>query len=146
MPADFTSAGTFYGLGGSTAHTSCVACAINPDHRPGMDEGIRFGQRLRSIRRAHRISQEELAERAGRSVEAVSNLERGLNLPSFETLEQLARALGIPIRNFFELPEGDQERSDLVAEIMAAARALPTADLRVAAIQISALHNRPSDR
>jgi transcriptional regulator with XRE-family HTH domain len=111
-----------------------------------MDEGIRFGQRLRSIRRAHRISQEELAERAGRSVEAISNLERGINLPSFETLEQLARALGIPIRDFFELPDGDQERSDLLAEIITVARGLPTADLYVAATQISALRIRPRER
>src|ERR1051326_1828921 len=52
-----------------------------------------FGALLRRARRAARLSQEALAERAGISVDAISLLERGLTrAPQQETLDLLAAA------------------------------------------------------
>ncbi len=51
------------------------------------------------------MTQEYLAETAGVSVDMLSNMERGINAPSFETLERLTRALGISIHELFILPE-----------------------------------------
>jgi transcriptional regulator with XRE-family HTH domain len=39
------------------------------------------------------------------SVEFVSNMERGVNAPSFETLEKLAVALGVAVEELFSLKE-----------------------------------------
>jgi predicted ATPase/DNA-binding XRE family transcriptional regulator len=55
-----------------------------------------FGDLLRRARRAAELSQEELAERAGLSARAISDLERGVNrVPRRDTLEMLADALSI---------------------------------------------------
>ena len=53
-----------------------------------------FGDLLRRLRTVATLSQEELAERAGLSVRAVSNLERGVHqAPRLETVRMLADAL-----------------------------------------------------
>lgn len=61
----------------------------------------KFGKRLRFIRRQKDLTQEQLAELVGLSVEFVSNMERGINSPSFNTLEKLEKVLNTPIREMF---------------------------------------------
>lgn len=57
-------------------------------------ESLPLGTRLRRLRTEAALTQEALAERAGVSVRAVSDLERGLRqVPRFETLGLLADAL-----------------------------------------------------
>jgi predicted ATPase/transcriptional regulator with XRE-family HTH domain len=57
---------------------------------------VRFADLLRRARRAAGLSQEELAERAGLSVRAISDLERSVNRsPRRDTLDLLADALGL---------------------------------------------------
>jgi transcriptional regulator with XRE-family HTH domain len=63
---------------------------------------VSFGRRLRQIRREKNLTQEYLAEATGVSVDLISNIERGINAPSFETLEKLAEALDIPVKDLFE--------------------------------------------
>lgn len=66
-----------------------------------------FGKRLRKLRRQRDLTQEQLAESIQISVESVSNMERGIYAPSFETLEKLSRAFGLPVKDFFDFdPEG----------------------------------------
>src|SRR5512135_174975 len=58
------------------------------------DDGGGFGARLRACRRSAGLSQQELAERAGVSVRAISNLERDrARWPYRDTLHRLADAL-----------------------------------------------------
>ena len=63
---------------------------------------VLFGKKLRSIRRIQDFTQEEFAEKLGVSVEFVSNMERGINAPSFETLEKIANVLNIRISELFD--------------------------------------------
>lgn len=53
-----------------------------------------FPARLRTLREAAGISQNELERRAGLANGAVSRLERGKWLPSIDTLRKLGAALG----------------------------------------------------
>jgi len=62
---------------------------------------FQFGRRLRQIRRKHDLTQEQLAELAGISVDMLSNIERGINAPSFETMERLSKVLDVPVMEFF---------------------------------------------
>jgi transcriptional regulator with XRE-family HTH domain/tetratricopeptide (TPR) repeat protein len=63
---------------------------LSDETRPGGS----FGDRLRHDRLAAGLSQEELAERAGLSVRAISNLEHGrVQRPRRDTAQRLARAL-----------------------------------------------------
>jgi len=62
----------------------------------------RFGQRLKSIRLARRMSQEQFAELLGISVDFLSLIERGINAPSFENLDAFSAQLNMPVSALFE--------------------------------------------
>lgn len=62
----------------------------------------RVASRIKTIRKLRRLTQEQLAQRVDRTVFAISQLERGKSLPSFETLERLSVALEVPVREFFD--------------------------------------------
>ena len=61
----------------------------------------KFGNRLRQLRRQADLTQEQLAAIADISVDFLSLVERGINAPSFENIDKLANALGVPIRELF---------------------------------------------
>jgi len=48
------------------------------------------------------MTQEDFAELIDISVDFLSLIERGLNAPSFESIEAFSITLGIPIRDFFD--------------------------------------------
>jgi transcriptional regulator with XRE-family HTH domain len=62
---------------------------------------VQFGRRLRQLRRQKDLTQEQLADAAGISVDMLSNIERGVNAPSFATLEKLAKGLELSIKELF---------------------------------------------
>ena len=70
-----------------------------------------LGESLRDARTG-RFTIEELAARAGLSTGRISQIERGLANPSFETLRRLTTALGVPIRALF--PSGDSDKHNVV--------------------------------
>lgn len=104
----------------------------------------RVAARIRTLRERRDLTQERLGELIDRSSDAVSQLERGISLPSFTTLERLSEAFGCPIRDFFDF--GDEEttpkRAAVMAALVDAARSLGDDDLEVAARQIEALAAR----
>jgi transcriptional regulator with XRE-family HTH domain len=67
-----------------------------------MDMNKQLGKRIKQIRKAAKLTQESLAEKAGLSVEYISRLERGLSQPSFKTLEALAKSLNVNAKDFFD--------------------------------------------
>jgi transcriptional regulator with XRE-family HTH domain len=102
----------------------------------------RVGHRIKLARQRRGISQEELADRVERSVDAISSIERGRALPNFITLERLSKALGTPVRDFFDIGAevGDNpKRSRLLVELVEAARGLSDSDLELALEQLQAL-------
>ena len=64
-----------------------------------------FGNRLLAIRHERKLTQEQFAEHGGISVDFLSLIERGINAPSFETIEQMAKSLRVPVKALFEFPE-----------------------------------------
>jgi transcriptional regulator with XRE-family HTH domain len=101
----------------------------------------RVGLRIREIRKQRGLTQETLAEKAERSVDGISALERGLVLPGFETLERLAEVLDVPLASFFDVPGDDDgnQRAQLLVQLMLLGRALDEDDLQVAVELVSAL-------
>jgi transcriptional regulator with XRE-family HTH domain len=61
-----------------------------------------MGARLRECRQRRGLSVRALAERAGVSHVTVVRIETGRLSPTVSMLEKLARALGIPVRDFFQ--------------------------------------------
>jgi transcriptional regulator with XRE-family HTH domain len=65
----------------------------------------KFGERLRDLRLEKRMTQEEFAELLQMSPDFVSFIERGINAPSFETLEVISSKLQITLSELFDFPE-----------------------------------------
>ncbi len=81
-----------------------------------------ISDRLRAIREQKDLSQGDIEQRTGLKRCYVSRVENGHTVPSIETLEKLARALGVPLYQFFydgeappelqSLPKGISDDSD----------------------------------
>jgi transcriptional regulator with XRE-family HTH domain len=59
-----------------------------------------FGSRLRVLREAAGLTQEELAEKVGMNYQNIGRLERGDRSPSWKTVLKLAEALGVEPNDF----------------------------------------------
>ena len=63
-----------------------------------------FRVKLKSIREAEGLTQIQLAERAGLSLEGIRALEQGLRRPSMETLRRLAVVLQVKANDLLSVP------------------------------------------
>ena len=61
-----------------------------------MDLLTSFATNVRRLREKKKLSQKALADKVGISVSYVSMLERGQRSPPLETIEKMAKALGVP--------------------------------------------------
>ncbi|MGH2480538.1 MAG: helix-turn-helix domain-containing protein [Ktedonobacteraceae bacterium] len=65
----------------------------------------KFGRRLRYLRRDRDLTQEQLAELVDLSINSISELERGITSPYFETLVKLAKAFDVDVGELFKFDE-----------------------------------------
>ncbi len=61
------------------------------------------GARLKQLRQAQRLTQEQLAERAGLSHKIIGQVERGRGNPTLTTLGALSDALGVSLADLLGL-------------------------------------------
>lgn len=73
-------------------------------------EGVIFGERLRELRTARNLTQDELAERCGSNRPFISNLERGVKVPSLTMILRLADALECRVYDLVEVFDGKRSR------------------------------------
>jgi transcriptional regulator with XRE-family HTH domain len=67
-----------------------------------------IGQRIRQIREQKGLSQGDIERSTGMLRAYISRVEHGHTVPSLESLERFAAALGIPLYQLFcHLPEGE---------------------------------------
>ena len=66
---------------------------------------MQFARRLKALRIEKQMTQEDLAKAAGVSTAFISSVERGIHSPSFDTLESIASALGVPVRHLFDFQD-----------------------------------------
>jgi transcriptional regulator with XRE-family HTH domain len=94
--------------------------AMKPDEILG-----KLGSTIRQIRRARRMTQEDLAEIAGVNVKHLGEVERGNGNPTLQFLLKIAGALGTEMNDFFvSSPAQEDEIASTVAEIIALIRKL----------------------
>jgi transcriptional regulator with XRE-family HTH domain len=77
---------------------------MTTSRRPSLPapELLALGRRLRQLRRAHELSQEALADRAGVHPKHLSEIERANKDPRATTVIRLADALGVPVSELYE--------------------------------------------
>jgi transcriptional regulator with XRE-family HTH domain len=66
----------------------------------------KLGRQIATIRKRAGLTQEQLAEAAGYSVEFISLIERGVNSPTIAGIEQIASILGVEAKELFTFGEG----------------------------------------
>lgn len=98
-----------------------------------MDKRVLLGRRIKEIRKRRRLSQEQLAERAGISSQYVSNIERGKENPTLDLLFSLANALKVPLGEMCDLdPIQDMDQKRMQAALREVLRTAGPDGLRVA--------------
>lgn len=105
------------------------------------------GRRIKDLRRAADLTQEDLAERIGKAVQSISAIERGEYNPSFETLEALAEVFNVaPAYLFPSGPIGKRKsaKDDTLAAISAGATQLSPGDAELVRVIIDAILARTS--
>ena len=71
-----------------------------------------LGKQIAHFRRRAGLTQEELAEKTRYSVDFIGLVERGINAPTVERLDDIAKALGVEVWQLFkavEIPESGDE-------------------------------------
>ena len=71
-----------------------------------------IGQRIRNYRLQNKLSQEELAERAGCHHTYIGQIERGEKNASIESIDKIASALGISLSKLFEFLGSETPKED----------------------------------
>jgi transcriptional regulator with XRE-family HTH domain len=103
----------------------------------------RIAMRIRAIRKRRGLSQEAVAALIDRSPDTISNLERALSIPTYETLDALAKGLKVPLADFFLDPETESAvRAEAMARLTDAARQLDDRTLKTAAEIVEVLAAR----
>lgn len=78
-----------------------------------------LGAKVKTVRIAQKLTQEKLAERIGKSIGLVGQIERGEAMPSVETLLDIIRALGVSPNGILgELAPGDSSASTRMLQIL----------------------------
>jgi transcriptional regulator with XRE-family HTH domain len=84
------------------AFDACQAAASDPEPGGVHPAEAVVGQRLRDLRTKRDLSIRGLAARSKLAINTLSMIENGKTSPSVSTLQILARALEVPITDFFE--------------------------------------------
>lgn len=79
-----------------------------------------LGARIKELRKLRKLSQEELSEEIDIDSKHLSRIEVGNSYPSLDTLEKVAKALGVEIKDFFEfMPEmGSKEMAENIHKLL----------------------------
>lgn len=90
----------------------------------------------------------QLAETVNRSVEAISNIERGASLPPLDTLPEICAVCDLALSDIFENPARSQSkhRTELEMSVRMMLRALDDKHAQLARNVISSVRDVSSDR
>lgn len=72
----------------------------------------KFGRRVKYLRTQRGMTQEQLAEAIGVSVDLISLIERGKSATSFDRLEKIATAFGVTLKELFNFEDNEMDKSD----------------------------------
>src|ERR1700716_3809031 len=92
---------------------------LEPLHTRSLEIALKryIGRSIAEVRIRRGLTQEDLAERLGCSVNALASLERGQVFPRFRMLAALSHQLGVPLRDLLDQVDqtepGDERRARL---------------------------------
>lgn len=70
------------------------------------DDSEEIGERIKELRKSKKVSQKELAQKAGLSIGSIQGYEQGRYNPKLEAIAKIAGALGVDLKVFYDdLPQ-----------------------------------------
>jgi transcriptional regulator with XRE-family HTH domain len=84
-----------------------------------MDQLKLFGRRVRAVRKAAKLTQEQAAEKAGITANFLGYVERGTKQPSLNMIFALAKALSVSVETFFRFERAEHDEVALRKRISA---------------------------
>ncbi len=69
-----------------------------------------LGARIKELRKLKKLSQEQLSEKISIDPKHLSRIEVGNSYPSLDTLERIAKVLGMEMRDFFEFMHHKEDK------------------------------------
>lgn len=97
-----------------------------------------LGKRIRELRRTHKMTIEQLAERAGINDKYLGSIERGEQNPSFKVVTEVARSLEVELSDLFRFEHTEDNEKVLRQKI---ADLLKRSDLRQLQILFKIIKN-----
>ena len=91
---------------------------------------VLLGRRIRAIRKAKGLTQEQLGTKADLSYKYVGEIERGQQNPSFDILVKIFDALEIESFELFRFDQDMSDRKDIEARMLRILSAMAEDDLR----------------
>lgn len=107
-----------------------------------MISGKQIGSSVRELRRVRKLTQANLAEAVSRTEDAISQIERGVNIPNVVTLFALSQALEVPVDALLTSSFDEQSSSDrreMIQHAIAVLWSLDEPVLGIALKQLDAL-------
>ena len=100
-----------------------------------------LGKRIAFLRKQKAFSQEEFAERSGKMINTISNIERGISDPKITTLLSFAQTLEVPLEALIENDQPDLKEtySELITQITNILKKQDEHTLKIVLKQIKAL-------
>ncbi len=89
-----------------------------------------LGARIKELRKSRGFSQDELAEKVDIDAKHMSRIEVGGSYPSLDTLDRIAKALGVELKDFFDIVH-ESKRADLIRAIMSLIKDADDAQLKL---------------
>lgn len=87
---------------------------------------VKSGERIKKLRKSANMTQENLAEAVGISVEMIGKIERGVSGTTIDTMGQIAEELSSSVdyiafgRMFFERMDIPEDKADMVIRVIQA--------------------------
>jgi len=90
-----------------------------------------FGERLKSLRKTRKLTQEELGRSVGVDYKHIGAIERGIRSPSFDVIERIAKALKIDhFQLFLPIDAKEIDVQTAVSDALSEMTATQRADIR----------------
>lgn len=95
-----------------------------------IDEKLLLGRRIRTLRKANGLTQQQLGEAADINYKFLGEIERGQQNTSFEILVRIAKALGVELSELFKFEHEISNRKEIEARINKILKKIPDDILR----------------
>lgn len=90
-----------------------------------------LGRRIKELRKIRGLSQEELSEKVDIDPKHLSRIEVGRGFPSLDTLEKIAKALNVEMKDFFEFAHEARSAKELMKTLEGLAKETDEDSLRL---------------